>query len=434
MEPANPPTPDARRLQSELAFVSELANVTASTTEIQPILDWVVEKTVAMLRAEEGSIRVQGSDDPQGGMHTIVRKHVPGFASGSWPGLISMSVQGFLHRAELLATPDLHDDARFPGLRGEATRIRAVLAAPLKVENRIIGMLAVTESKPGRRWSESETQLLSIVASNSARAIEQARLREEARLKREFEARVRQQDEEAQQARVVQMSLVPARPLAAPPWEAVGRIVPARAVGGDAFDYYPLDEGRIGVSIADVSGKGVPAALLMARLVGTLRAFCNGRMPLPEAMARTNQAFTDTAASGKFVTLFYAEVDPARGTVRYVNAGHNPPLLRRASGAIEELAAGGVPIGIMPGWAYEQGESLLGRGDALLLYSDGVTEALDPFGNEYGEERLKAFWRVHGARPPAAAAEALLEDVVAFRGSAEQSDDITVVTIGAAGA
>jgi serine phosphatase RsbU (regulator of sigma subunit) len=434
MEPVSPAgAPDPRRMMSELQFLSELARVIASTTELQPILDWLVEKTVSLLSADEGSIRLHGPDESPSG-HTIVRKQSPGHASGSWPPVASMSVMGYLYRADALATPDLHDDARFPGLRGNPTRIRAVLAVPLKDGDRITGMLAVTESKPGRRWSEADVQLLSTVAYHSAGAIEQARLRAEALLKKQVEEKNRRLEEELAQARVTQMALVPSMPLSIGEWRAVGHIAPARAVGGDAYDYRVYGASRFGVSIADVSGKGVPAALLMSNVVASLRAHCDGLQSPAAAISRVNRSLSGTVSNGRFITLFHGEADLATGRFRFVNAGHNPPLLRRADGTLVPLVEGGIPVGVFPEWDYVQGEVDFAPGDALLLYSDGVTEALDAFGTEFGEPRLEALWRARGAEPPERVVETLLRDVAEFRGPAEQSDDITLLVVSAGGA
>ena len=431
-EPFSPTISDLQRMQNELQFLSELARVMASTTELQPILDWIVGKTVSLVEAEEGSIRMTVDPLANTTRTVIMKPASKEIASGSWPRHVSMSVMGFLSSGRSLVTPDLHDDDRFAGLRGEPTRIRACLAVPLVVENRVTGMLAVTESKPGRRWTPGDEQLLGIVAQHSAGAIESARLRAESIAKKELEEKNRRMEEELARARETQMTLVPSTPLRHGPWEALGRISPARAVGGDAFDYFPLGETRFGFAIADVSGKGVPAALLMSQVVASLRAFCNGRSEVPAAIRRVNQGFSRTVASGKFITLWYGELDHGEGVLRFVNAGHNPPLLRRANGSLEKLAEGGVPIGIFDDWEYVQGEVRFGDGDALLLYSDGVTEALDRFGAEYGEDRLETLWRTQGGLTPAEVIERGLADVAGFRGSAEQSDDITFLVVGAA--
>jgi sigma-B regulation protein RsbU (phosphoserine phosphatase) len=137
-----------------------------------------------------------------------------------------------------------------------------------------------------------------------------------------------------------------------------------------------------------------------------------------------------TAADGKFITLFYAEIDPAAARLTYVNAGHNYPMLRRSDGRVEELREGGPPLGILEDVEYQQGTVEFRAGDGLLMYSDGLSEAMDPAGAEFGEERLRALWGEHGARPPREVIELLLDRISAFRGRASQSDDMTVVVVG----
>jgi sigma-B regulation protein RsbU (phosphoserine phosphatase) len=423
--------PNAQRLMAELQFLSELCQIVASNSELQPILDWIVQKTTGLLGADEGSIKLLSPDVAEPTMRTLIRKEAAGISSGSWPPAVTMSVIGYLlHRGEALASPDLLNDPRFPGLRGSTARIRAVLAVPLRVGNRVTGMLAVTQAQPGRDWTHNDAQLLAIVASNSAGVIEQARLRVEALEKQRLEEETRRMDRELKLASEIQMSLVPAGPLVVGHWEAHGRIIPARMVGGDAFDYFPLGDGRFGIAIADVSGKGVPAALLMSNVQASLRAFCDGRWPIREAIRHVNQSVVRTASNGKFITLFYGEIDPGNARLRFINAGHNYPLLRRAGGAVEELREGGTPLGIFEDADYEQGEVSFHPGDGLMLYSDGISEAVDVAGMEFGEGRLRDLWQQQGERAPTEVIGVVFDEVAEFRGDAGQSDDMTLVVVG----
>jgi sigma-B regulation protein RsbU (phosphoserine phosphatase) len=195
-------------------------------------------------------------------------------------------------------------------------------------------------------------------------------------------------------------------------------------------DYFPLGEGRMGIAIADVSGKGVPAALLMSNVQASLRAFCNGRMSIPEALQLVNRSVARNATAGKFITLFYAELDAANRRILFVNAGHNPPYLRRASGEVELLEAGGLPLGIFEDSKFELGQTGFEPGDSLLLYSDGIPEAFDASEEFFGDERLLEIWKREGHRPPAEFGELLLGEVLRFRGPASQSDDMTIVVLG----
>jgi phosphoserine phosphatase RsbU/P len=418
-------------LQAELTFLAELCQVVASNTELRPILDWIVQKTTGLLSADEGSIKLSGPDTGPPTAKTLIRKHQPGLDSGSWESPVVMSVMGYLMvKGGALASPDLLDDDRFPALRRTRSRVRAVLAVPLKVDNRITGMLAVTNRSPGRKWTDDEMQLISIVATNSAAVIEQARLRVEAEEKKRLEAENNRMVTELNLARDIQMSLVPSVALARGPWEVHGTVVPARQVGGDYYDYFPLGDGRFGITIADVSGKGVPAALLMSNVQASLRAFCNGDREITEAIRQVNRSVARSAAGGKFITLFYGEVDYERGVLRFTNAGHNYPMLRRRDGSIEELTEGGLLLGLFDDAEYERGEVAFAPGDALLLYSDGISEATDSRGNQFGEDRLRTIWQSCCALPSGEIIGCLLKDVEQFRGSAGQSDDMTAVVVG----
>ena len=421
---------EAERLRKAMHFLAELGEVVASSTRLQPILDWIVLKTTQMLTADEGCLRLLEADASDS--RTLVRPASQQLGSGSWPRAVAMSVTGYLlHRDGHVGTPDLLADERFPGLRGCETRVRALLAVPLRIENRVTGLLAVTQAAPGRDWTDDDVELLTIVAGNSAGVIEQARLRVEAEEKKRLQEEAKRLEHELEQARDTQMRLVPAEPLRLGPWEVAGRVTPARQVGGDSFDYFVIGGRRLGLSIGDVSGKGMPAALLMMTAQGYLRVFCNSDRPLPEKLRLLNQGVARSAQPGKFITLFYGELDPEEGLLRYVNAGHNYPLLLRSDGSLEPLVEGGLVLGFGEDLEFAQGEVSMAPGDALLLYSDGVSEAMDLRGQEYGEDRLQEAWRRHGTLPPRECIGKLMAEVEAFRAGAPQSDDITLVVLAA---
>jgi serine phosphatase RsbU (regulator of sigma subunit) len=425
--------PDAERLVAELQFLTELSQVVASTSDIEPILEWVVHKTTAMFGTDEGCIKLLAHEVEGPATKTRIAKRDPGVSAGSWPAQVSMSVMGFLlQNNDHLATPDLPNDPRFSGLRGMETRVRAMLAVPLRVGNRVTGLLAVTHAAPGRAWSQDDVQLLSIVASSSAGVIEQARLRDEALRARQAQEENALMQRELKLAHDIQMTLVPSRTAHFGPWQVHGRVVPARSVGGDAFDYFALGPARFGVAIADVSGKGIPAALMASSMQASLRAYCDGRIMIREAMRQLNESISRLATAGQFVTMVYVEVDHERGRLFYSNAGHNYPLIRRRGGTLVELRDGGLPLGILEDRGYEVGEMPFEPGDALLLYSDGITDALNMRKEEFGEERLRGLW----ANPRSSAEDevaAIMADVETFRGRAEPSDDMTVVVVSGTG-
>jgi sigma-B regulation protein RsbU (phosphoserine phosphatase) len=416
-------TPDATRLMAELQFLAELSAVVASTAEFKTIIDWIVQKTTALMGAEEGSIKLLG-DEPAPTLHTMIRVRRQE-DSDPLDFAISTSVTGWiLLRGEPLVSADLLSDPRFPGLRNSKGRVRSILAVPLKVGNRVTGILAVTLRSPGREWSPSHVQLLSICATHSAAVIENARLRE-------IEDEKHRMDQELQIALKTQISLVPSQPLRSGPWTVDGLVIPAKGVGGDYFDYFALGPERFAMAIADVSGKGMPAALLMSNVQAALRAHADGRKPASEVMRCVNAQVARSGSHGKFVTAFYAELDHARGTLTYCNAGHNFPLIRRADRTLVQLEVGGLLLGIMEEASYDEAQLPIHPGDALLLYTDGVSEACDQNGAMFGDPRVADYWRGAAGQTPRRALERLVHEVEAYRGEAAQNDDITAVVASA---
>ncbi len=426
-----PNAADDAPAQSELEFITELCEVVAEQAELQPILDWLVHKTTRLLGTEECSIKLvtAGSDVAK---TIIFDNRRTGLEAGisTWSPMVKTLVMGFLMSQQgELASSDLAADPRFPVLKNQQTPIRALLALPLKVDGRVTGMMAVSNATPGRAWSRHDVQLLSIVASHSASVVEKARLRVEAEEKRRLEMEKEVLEKELMLARDIQMRLVPDAPLGLGGWKVEGRLIPAKQVGGDFYDYFPIDGGRAVVVIADVAGKGVPAALLVSTVQSAVRAFADGRLAPRVLVEQLNRAVVRSSAAGKFVTFFYAELDHARGRLRYVNAGHNYPRLRRANGEVESLEKGGVPLGLFDDLPYEEAEVPFGAGDALLLFSDGISEAMDSFQAEFGEDRLEELWREYGHGPGRLTIDRVMEEVIAFRGSAPQSDDMTTVVV-----
>ncbi len=421
---------EALRMQTEMAFIAELSMVVAASSELQPILDWIVRKSTDLLGADECTIKLLGAD--QETAHTIIfdNRRVGPEAGSTWAASVRTSVTGFLmvHNAELV-TPDVMSDPRFAGLRGKESAIRALLAVPLRVDGRMTGLLAVSEQKPGREWTASDVQIMSIVASHSAGVIEKTRLRAEAEEKRRLEIENERMEKELLVAHDIQMRLVPDSAWDSGGWHVDGRVIPARQVGGDYYDYFPIGNARLAVTLADVSGKGVPAALLVSTVQGTLRAFADGIHPPSHVLHQLNRSVCRSAGPGRFVTLFYAEIELTTGEVRFVNAGHNYPLLRRVDGSIETLKTGGLPLGLFEEATYDEGATTIAPGERLLLFSDGITEAIDAFRQEYGDDRLEALWASSQDASPDEFIARLMSDVGEFRGGTAQNDDMTALAV-----
>ncbi len=229
-------------------------------------------------------------------------------------------------------------------------------------------------------------------------------------------------------ARQIQFGLLPFEPFARDGTAIYAAMRPANTVGGDYFDIIELGEGRIAIAIGDVAGKGIPAALLMALLQGSLRTLISAGMRGPELMRTLNVHLYANIPSNRLITLFYAEYDPATGELSYVNGGHNAPVLLKAA-TVERLPASGMALGIVPEATFDARSTVIGRGERLFLFTDGITEAFDPQEREYGEEKLLAWLVAHAAQTPPELIEGVREDVLAFCGSARPRDDMTMMVV-----
>jgi len=235
---------------------------------------------------------------------------------------------------------------------------------------------------------------------------------------------------ELEVARSLQLAILPAAFPARPGCEGAARMIPATTMGGDFYDYIELPDGQIGLVIADVSGHGVPAAFFMAVARTNLRELAVRHTDPGDCLAQTNDALCAQNPLDLFVTVFYCILDPKTGVLHYANGGHNPPYVRRAAGPIESLnGAGGLVLGAMPGVRFPTHTVQLLRGDQLVLYTDGVTEAFNPTEELYGTERLVDEVRVHGSGTPAALVERICQSITNFAGTAPQSDDITLTVL-----
>jgi serine phosphatase RsbU (regulator of sigma subunit)/ketosteroid isomerase-like protein len=235
-------------------------------------------------------------------------------------------------------------------------------------------------------------------------------------------------EQELQVARRIQQASLPKEVPKQEGWQITPFYQSAREVGGDFYDFFELEGGRVGVVEGDATGKGVPAALVMASAHSMLRAVAQASNSPGEVLKSVNDPLVSDIPPNMFVTCFYAILDPKSATLSYANAGHDLPYLRRRGGECEELRARGMPLGLMPGMSYEQKEIAFEAGEAALFYSDGLVEAHDPKGEMFGFPRLRALVAEHGEER--SLEEALLEELYSFVGEGwEQEDDITLLML-----
>ncbi len=298
------------------------------------------------------------------------------------------------------------------------------LVVPLVSQGELIGVLNLGPRRSEQEYSSDDRRLLDKLAAQAAPALRVGQLVRE----QQAEAATRQRfEQELEVARLIQQNFLPKELPQLPNWQLAAYYRPAREVGGDFYDVIPIDDGRLGVVIGDVTDKGVPAALVMAATRSVLRASAQRLVDPGAVLERVNEHLCPDMPEKMFVTCLYGVLDPATGHFRFANAGHDLPYVKTATGS-EELRARGMPLGLMSGMVYEEKETVLEPGETLLLHSDGIVEAHDPAGSMFGFPRLKAdVAQFHGGHD---LIDEVLADLRSHTGpGAEQEDDITMVVI-----
>jgi putative ABC transport system permease protein len=296
------------------------------------------------------------------------------------------------------------------------------LAVPLRIKNEIVGMLLAGAATGSPAYNASRKQAFATAADVFALLIENARLTDRALKQQKLE-------QDIALAAEVQKKLLPPEAPQSSAVELAAFTVAARTVGGDYYDFLHLESGHIGIAIADVSGKGVSAALLMSVVQASLRAIASeGQVALGDLASRINRFLYRSTGANKYATFFYAEVAGNGRSLRFVNAGHNPPYLVSRDGVVE-LTASGPPLGLFAEMRYEESALALNPGDVLVAFTDGVPEALNERDEEFGEERLKDLLRSAIVESASAISEKIARSMRDWAGTAEQFDDLTVVVL-----
>ncbi len=321
---------------------------------------------------------------------------------------------------EPLIVPDVRADDRYVVARPST---RSELAAPLSLEGRTIGVFNI-ESDLEDAYHEGHLAIVSGFAAQAAVAVQRAQLARERMERRRLE-------KELAIAREIQLSFLPKKSPEIPGFELAGTALPHAEVGGDYYDFIHVSQNRVGLAIADVSGKGIPAALIMAGFRMSLLAEIRNEFAIRAVMRKVNSLLNESTERHKFVTAFYGVLDYRNRVLIFSNAGHNPPILLRKDGSVEYLMEGGVALGVLPDAFYEERPIAIRPGDVLLLYTDGVSEAeseADP-SDQFGRERIEATMRRLATRSAQDIVDGIVEDVRTFAGERGQTDDLTLMVV-----
>lgn len=404
----------------KLHRLTEAAKTVNSTLDLDRLLQIILDTALEIGTAERGTLYIV--DDAKQELwskvlrgDTLVEIRLP----------MGRGIAGHVAATgESLRIDDAYLDPRFnPEFDVRSGfRTRSILCLPIRnKDNRIIGVLQLLNKRSGIFTGEDE-ELMAALSVHSAIALENARLYA-------MERQSIMLEKELSSARAVQMSLLPHGAPSVPGYEIFGRTEPAQWVGGDYFDFIDLSDNKVALCLGDVTGKGLPAALLMANIQAILRSQMMGGATPRRIMYRTNKLLRQSITEGKFVTLFYSILDAEKHWLVFTNAGHENPYLVKREGTVTRLVTGGTVLGILDDLFYEEEAVPLDPGDVIIVFSDGVTEAINSSEEMYGQQRLEECLMVNRHLPAEQLAGAVEASVKTFAGPVPMRDDLTLLVI-----
>ncbi|MBL8822569.1 MAG: SpoIIE family protein phosphatase [Planctomycetia bacterium] len=406
-----------------LRVLLEVSNSLARAVEIGPLLPKILDGLFQVFRqADRGFFIVQDSNGQFVPKALKTRRE----KDESTARFSKTILRKCMDNAEALLIEDAAQNEQFQLAASISDfKIRSIMAAPLvSSDGEVFGVLQVDTQDRVRKFNQEDLQLLIAVANQAAVALDNVKLHENLNLRQKMQR-------EIELAVEVQKCFLPNRLPVLEGYQFFAHYKAAREVGGDFYGFLPLVDNRLALSVGDIAGKGVPAALLMARVSGDVNLAVLSETNASQAVHKLNYLFHQAGISDRFVAFLLCILDPSRGTVTLVNAGQVPPLLRKADGTIEEYAANemnGLPLGVVEDFAYSAVEVPLNPGECLLLCTDGITDANNSNKESFGRERLMAAMK-NGAKEAPLLGQHVLRAVDEFATAPEQFDDLTLVCV-----
>lgn len=405
-----------------LGLISKVGIALLSSSGLDDTLNQVAMLVFEAVPAERCVIMLR-DDSVEGGMKIVVAR-VRGKDEKLEEVRISRTVMDeVMKNGKSVLTSDAQHDPRFASQTMALLGIRSVLAVPLSVDERdVFGIVYADSPTYETTFSEEHLNILTTLASVAAIRVENASLME-ARFERE------RMERELELATEIQQRFQPSEAPKMEGYELQGISFSCYEIGGDYYDFIKMHDGKMLIALGDVSGKGTAAALLMSSVHAAIHAQVAAKSPLAEMIGSVNLYLAENTPANRFVTLFVAVLDPPTGRLQYINAGHNPPLIGRLNGDIEQLSSGGLPLGLLPMASYEVGEANLNAGESIVIYSDGVSEANNIREEEFGMDRLTDVVRRNLGASAAGIRDKVESALSSFTQTAPANDDITLVIV-----
>ncbi|MEP6946778.1 MAG: SpoIIE family protein phosphatase [Acidobacteriota bacterium] len=405
-----------------LGLISKVGVALLSSSGLDDTLDQVASLVFDAVPAERVVIMLKDEKTNDGMQIRVARER--GKTEPLTEVRISRTIMNeVVENGKSVLTSDAQHDPKFASQTIMLQGIRSVLAVPLCVDERhVFGIIYADSPTHDATFKEEHLDILTTLASVASIRVENVSLLDE-RINRE------RMERELALATEIQQRFQPAGPPIIDGYEFQGISFSCYEIGGDYYDFIERHDGKMLVALGDVSGKGTAAALLMSSLHAAMHAQVAAKTTLEETVTSINKYLSENTPANRFITLFVAELEPSTGDLKFINAGHNSPVIARADGSIELLPSGGLPLGIMSLAAYEVGAARLERGDVLFIYSDGVSEANNLNEDEFGMERLTSVIRTNVGRSASGIRDQVEAALSQFTGTAAPNDDITIVIV-----
>lgn len=412
----------------ELTALNQIASAINVSMSVDRITQITVDHMNRRLKSEQGAVFLLESDGgTEERFKTFVREMTP--ESGGVKFRLNMALSGWMIKNRtILLSNEPATDSRLVGVDFAQMGIKSLLAAPLLSRNGLIGVMAVFNKQDPAGFTEQDKRFIGIVSTQATKVIENARLFEQERKLQTIELDI-------QRAKAIQQRFLPQQNLKHDTWEIFGYSSAAREVGGDYYDMHELDGHRVFFSLGDVAGKGIPAALLMSNAQAVTRSHLLNIDDdfLGRVSDSLNRLICQFTTPEQYLTGVLGFYDTVTRVLHYVNAGHLPILILRHDGSIEALEDSDLVIGVMPDIPYRTQKVQIHPGDTAVIYSDGVTECFNEKEEEFGHDRLVECLKSVPGKSAEEINGHLLSQVLAFRGKAEQSDDVTIMVIAVRG-
>ncbi|MFC2139515.1 SpoIIE family protein phosphatase [Bacteroidota bacterium] len=424
MENKNQLEEENKRLKisvTELSVLNDIATTISSTQPIDQIIDQIIARCVKHLNVEEGTIVLWKPEEEDKPFQTMIRKQ--DVSKFRLPIRLDNQLTGWmLKNKKPLLINDFKADNRFKMPGDEEISFKSLFSVPMTTKGKLIGLLTVFNKKGDNEFTQNDQRILSIIAAQSAQVIESARLYEE-------EKALMGLREEMRMAKEIQLNLLPKSVPQVEGYQIAAVNIPARDVGGDYYDFIKLENNRLGFCLGDITGKGMPAAMLMANLQAALRSQTLVQSDCSKCVNIVNKLLFNSTQSDRFATLFMGVLDSKRNVIEYCNGGHDQPLHFVKGNKPIGLEATGLLLGCFENTEYNNGEIQLQPGELLVVYSDGITESMNGKDEEFGLDRLEQIIHEHQNNNANKILDEVLNKIKSHSKGVPQSDDLTLMII-----